>query len=436
MTGTLWFVVVGALLVLMALASSFLRRLPLTVTMLYLAVGYALGPAGFGLHQLYPLQSSALLERLSEIIVIVSLFTAGLKLNLPLRDRAWRVPLRLAFLSMTITVGLITVLGVWGLGLPLGAAVLLGAVLAPTDPVLASDVQVENARDREPLRFGLTGEAGLNDGTAFPFVMLGLGLLGAHELGTYGWRWLAVDVLWAIAGGLAIGWLLGAGVARLVLYLRREHREAVGTDDYLALGLIAFAYGAALVAHTYGFLAVFAAGLALRSVERRYNGSAGPIDPEVREVAARSEDEEAVEMRRAPQYMAGAVLGFNEQLERIGLVGVMLLVGGMIYPILLRIETLWYIPVLFLVIRPLSVWAGLAAAGVPRMRRLYMSWFGIRGVGSIYYLMFAVEHGLPSAYTGQLVNLTFTVVAVSIVVHGVSVTPLMKRYRRISGEEG
>ena len=157
---------------------------------------------------------------------------------------------------MTITVGLVALVGVYVLGLPLGAAILLGAVLAPTDPVLASDVQLESAADTDRFRFSITGEAGLNDGTAFPFVMLGLGLLGLHELGEGGWRWLTVDVVWAITGGLAIGAAGGMAIGRLVVYLRREHKESVGADEFLALGLIAFVYGAAVLTHTYGFLAV------------------------------------------------------------------------------------------------------------------------------------------------------------------------------------
>jgi NhaP-type Na+/H+ or K+/H+ antiporter len=168
---------------------------------------------------------------------------------------------------MTLTVGMITLVGAFLLHLPWGAAILLGAILAPTDPVLASDVQVATPGDRDRLRFSLTGEAGLNDGTAFPFVMLGLGLLGLHPLGACGWRWLAVDVGWAVLGGLAVGGVLGTLVGRLVLYLRRAHQEAVGRDDFLVLGLITLSYGSALLLHTYGFLAVFAAALALRRIE-------------------------------------------------------------------------------------------------------------------------------------------------------------------------
>ena len=130
---------------------------------------------------------------------------------------------------MLITVGLVAFAGVVGLGLSVGAAVVLGAVLAPTDPVLASDVQMRHPSDQDNVRFSLTGEAGMNDGTAFPFLMLGLGLLGLHNLGSAGWRWFLVDVLWATAGGLAVGALLGVLTSRFVLYLRREHREALAS---------------------------------------------------------------------------------------------------------------------------------------------------------------------------------------------------------------
>src|SRR3954467_3690766 len=146
---------------------------------------------------------------------------------------------------MGVTVALVAGVGALVLGLPLGAAILLGAILAPTDPVLASDVQVADAGDRDRLRFALTGEAGLNDGTAFPLVLLGLGLLGLHEIGSFGWRWVVVDVIWGVAAGIAIGAVAGTAVGRLVLYLRRTHKEAVGLDNFLALGLVGLAYGAA-----------------------------------------------------------------------------------------------------------------------------------------------------------------------------------------------
>jgi sodium/hydrogen antiporter len=424
MTFTLWALIVGVLLIGMALAGSVLRRLPLSTAMLYLAAGVALGPVGVALINLDPLDHPTWLERITEIAVLISLFTAGLKLRVPLRRPIWRLPLRLATLSMIATVGLIAVVGVVGLGLPLGAAVLLGAILAPTDPVLAADVQVENPHDRDTVRFGLTGEAGLNDGTAFPFVMLGLGLLGLHELGG-GLRWLAVDVVWATAAGLGVGALAGLLVSRLVLYLRREYGEAVGLDEFLGLGLIALSYGLAVLVHGYGFLAVFAAGLALRMVERHESGDR-PVTPPMID----DEHEAATAPETAPAYMAQSVLGFNEALERIAEVAVVLLIGGLLAGRLLPLEDIWFVPLLLLVIRPLSVLAGLVGSGLAPVRRGLVSWFGIRGIGSIYYLMFAVSHGLPEDLAQRLIALTLTTVAVSVVVHGVSVTPLMSWYSR------
>ena len=210
-----WYLVIGALFVVVTLTGTLTRRLPVTLTMLYLAAGFILGPLGFGVAVVDAIGQAGILELISELAVIVSLFTAGLKLRCPFPDSRWAAPLRLAFVSMVLTVGLVALLGSQFLGLSLGAAVLLGAILAPTDPVLASDVQLESAADQDKLRFGITGEAGFNDGSAFPFVMLGLGLLGLHELGRAGWQWLLVDVLWAVPGGLGIGGLLGTLAGKL-----------------------------------------------------------------------------------------------------------------------------------------------------------------------------------------------------------------------------
>ncbi|HEX8433686.1 cation:proton antiporter [Archangium sp.] len=425
---TLIYLVVGALLVLMALSGSVLKRLPLSTSLVYLAVGAGLGKMGDA--WLAPLAHVHLLERLTEVAVIISLFCSGLKLRLPLSDRGWRLPLRLALGAMTVTVGLLTLVGVFGLGLSLGAALLLGAVLAPTDPVLASDVQVENPTDTDRLRFGLTGEAGLNDGSAFPFVMLGLGLLGHHELGAGGWRWFAVDLLWAVTGGLLIGWLLGSGVGRLVLYLRRTHQEAVGLDDLLALGLIALSYGVAIWAHAYGFLAVFAAGLALRYREARASRGQPPPEDVASVAKSNKPHEVATHPEAAPAYMAQAVLGFTEQLERMGEVTLMVLVGVMLATVGFAAEGFVVAGLLFLLIRPLSVALLLAGTSTSPSQRALIGWFGIRGIGSLYYLFYALNHELGPTLGEPLARLVLTVVATSAVLHGISVTPLMHWYSR------
>ena len=423
---TLGCIIVGALLIVMTLSGSFIARLPLSAAMLYLGVGVAIGPMGLGLLKLDALKNVALLERLTEVAVLISLFTAGMKLKLPLTDRRWRIPVQLATVSMVATVGAITALGVWGLGLPLGAAVLLGAILAPTDPVLASDVQVANVGDRDRLRFGLTGEGGLNDGSAFPFVMLGLGLLGLHELGDGGWRWWAVDVLWAVAGGLGLGYLMGTLIGRVILYLRMQHREALGSDEFIALGLIALTYGLALVSQTYGFLAVFAAGLALRRIDELPQAPVAPPAPEL------SAEEQHASGAEAPAHMMNEVQRFNSQLESFVEVAMVLTVGVLIATVRFHGEVLWFIPVLFLVIRPLAVYLGLLGTPVKGAQRRLMGWFGIRGIGSLYYLLYAISHDIETALAQRLLSLTLAVVIASVIAHGISVTPLMKRYEAVS----
>jgi NhaP-type Na+/H+ or K+/H+ antiporter len=427
LTAILWFLLVGILLVLLAISGSFLKRIPLSTGVLYLLVGVGVGPLGLNLFHVDPVEQAELLERITEVAVIVSLFSAGLKLRSPLTDYRWIIPFRLASLSMAITVGLIAFVVTAGMGLPLGAGVLLGAVLAPTDPVLASDVQVENPADSDRLRFSLTGEAGLNDGTAFPFVMLGLGLLGLHEIGEGWWRWITVDVVWAVLAGLAVGTLSGAAVGRLVIYLRQTHKEAVGLDDFLGLGLIAFSYGAALLIHSYGFLAVFASGLALRRIEREATGD-DPPPPQV--MAAAETERDATDADAAPAYMAQAVLGFSEQLERILTVAVVILLGGMLSQSYVSVRALWFVPLLIFVIRPFAAWVGLLGTKSDASQRKMIAWFGVRGVGSVYYLTFAINKGVPPQLSEPLTALMLATIVTSIVLHGVTVSPLMQRYQR------
>lgn len=429
----IWSLVVGVLLIVLALSGTVLERLPLSTAMLYLAAGLLVSPWGLNLLSADPHRHTLLLERLTEVVVLVSLFTAGLKLSPGLRDRRWVPSLRLAITSMTLTVGGVALAAWLTLGWPIGMCVLLGAILAPTDPVLASDVQVTHARDRDRLRFALTGEGGLNDGTAFPFVLLGLGLMGLHDIGSFGWRWLLVDTLWAASVGPAIGGLLGLAVGRLVLYLRREHKEAVGLDDFLAMGLVALTYGAAQLAHANSFLAVLAAGMALRYLEQsqtprestREAAAVAHASPD-RSVA----DAVAVDPQHAPAFMAQAVLGFNEQLGRIGEVAVVITIGAMLWTVRWHEAAWWLVPLLLLVIRPLAVAVGLIGSSSTTGQRWLIGWFGIRGVGSLYYLMYALNHGVPARLADPLIALTVTAVVTSIIVHGVSVTPLMAAYEK------
>lgn len=425
----LW-VVVGLLLVIAAVLSTVLARLPLTSAILYLLAGVGLGPYGLALVRLDMMRNSALIEVLSEIVVIISLFGAGLQLRTPITDRRWLLPVSLAVIAMTATVGLSAVVGVYLFSLPIGAAILLGAVLAPTDPVLASSVQIESPDDKDDLRFGLTGEAGLNDGTAFPFVMLGVGLLGLSELGSYGMRWVLVDLLWAVFAGLLIGWFLGGVVGKLVLYVRREHKEGVGFDDLLALGLIALSYGVALLCHAYGFLAVFAAGLSLRHIEMEHTGH-----KPTSEIDVKGDEEVATDQEKAPAYLVHTFLSFSHQLEHIGEAAMVTLIGAMITKDLFSLPLLISTALLLLVIRPLSVALGLFLSRTSSLQKILFGWFGVRGIGSIYYLTHGLNFGVSEEVARTLTSITLVVIIASILFHGMSVTAVMNYYERHKKKE-
>lgn len=419
-----WFLLVGGLLLAMGLTAPSLKRLPITSAMIYLLVGMLIGPMGLGLFHFNPLQESALLEVLTEGAVLISLFAAGVKMPVPVLYLRWRSPVLLAFVAMAVTVGLVTLFAHYLLGLTVGAAILLGAIIAPTDPVLATDVQIRHPKDRDRLRFILTCEAGMNDGTAFPFVMLGLGMLGLHELGDYGLRWVLVDVLWATLGAIAIGVLAGSGVAHLVVRMRREHHNADLLNDFLGLGLIGVVYGVSVLANAWGFLAVFVAAVALRQTELALVGSSTETpEPQTQET---SEEYAPV------SHVSDASLVFKEHLERLSELLLILLIGGTLFLDSWSWRALGFALFLFTVARPLSVAISLIGTRTPKRILGMTGWFGVRGIGSLYYLMYAIQHGLPENVAMELIHLTLVVVALSIFVHGISVKPLMSRFWRRS----
>ena len=414
------------------MTTTILKRLPFTSAIIYLVVGILLGPTLLGVFYFDPLKQSGLLEVLTEIAVLISLFSAGIKMPAPLTWTKWRAPVRLAWISMTITVALIAGFAYFLLGLPLGAGVLLGAILAPTDPVLATDVQTRHPGDNDKLRFTLTCEAGMNDGTAFPFVMLGLGMLGLHELGEFGWRWVAVDVVWATVGGIGIGLIGGKLTAHIGWKLRGMEKKHEVLDDLVGLGLIAVVYGLSVYLGTWGFLAVFFAGVALRQAELRLAGAAG-IKPETLEGEGAHANASTLESQgepHPPHIVSVEALVFKEHLERLSELMLVLLLGGM----MVREYWSWFSVgcalFLFLVARPVSVFIGLIGTNTSMRIRGISGWFGVRGIGSIYYLSYAIQHGLPTELARTLIQLTLVVITMSILVHGTSVKPLLNRLWR------
>ena len=421
-----WSAFVGTLLVTMVLAGTLLGRLPLSSAMVYLGLGWMLGPHGMNVLRPDPALHAGVLEHVAEVGLLISLFAVGMQLGVPLRDRRWRLPVRLAFVSMAVMVALVAAVGIWLLHLPVGAAILLGAILAPTDPVLASGLQSEPGSKPDRLGFSLAGEGGLNDGAAFPFVMLGLGLLGLHSLGAGLVRWWSIDVLWAPMMGIAIGAVLGAAAGQLVVYLRSHHGEAVGLDEFLALGLVGMAYGVAQISLASGFLAVFAAGLALQRVRQRTRPDAlTPV------VAAVTSSPTNVVVDADPDHasdMRDSVQAFNERLENLAELALVLMVGAMLAYAPPLPAVWWFVPLTLLVLRPLAVMVALPGEGLSGPQQAMIGWFGIRGIGSVYYLLFAQRHGIETEIGDILVSLTLWTVAASIVAHGITAQPLMRRY--------
>ncbi len=437
-----WLTFSGALLMLMALSSAYVRRLPVSTSIIYLVVGIAIGPIGFELATL-DVHDASWLERLAEIAVIISLFIGGLRLRLPVRHKAWRAAFRLAGPVMLASIlGLAALLHL-ALGLDLGTSVLVAAILAPTDPVLASAVAVNDAGDHDRMRYGISGEAGLNDGMAFPFVILGM--LWIEHDGGGGWlgSWALHRLLWAVPAGLALGYFLGSSIGRVAIKLRTHTRDTDAPSDFLALAVILVSYVAAETIAAWGFLAVFAAGVGVRhaemivvaesphpEIEPTSTGHAAVPHPPAEELAATvSSPEELDQPAVAAGVMVAETLSFGDTVERILEVLLVMLVG-------IGLASHWdarAIPiglVLFVVIRPLATHLLLMGTPTTKLQRWAMGWFGIRGIGSIYYLGYAISHGVPVASTTIAADLVFSIVALSIVVHGVSGTPLLARYER------
>lgn len=399
-----YYTIIGILLFIMSLTHGLLRKLPITTSVIYLLFGIGVGKDGFDLIPLDPIENSKIIEVIAEITVIVSLFTVGLKLRLPFRDKRWWIPISLASVSMLITICGITAVGFFFFHLSLGESILLGAILSPTDPVLASEVQVSHPKDHDTLKFSLTSEGGMNDGSAFPFVMLGLGLVGVGKKDWSLEHWLMVDLLWAISCGLIIGVITGAIVSYLARYVK-EQRQSYYMEDFLTISSIAISYGLAIQLKGYGFLAVFANALMIRQIELRDKGK---------------------------QDLPDDVLSFNEQLERIFEVISVVTIGVLIDLNSFRISYLIFAIILFCLIRPLSTGIGLIGLKLERSQKLLVAWFGIRGIGSLYYLYFSRNHGLPEESFIHISNIMLWTIVFSVLWHGISVKPIMKRYKNRS----
>ncbi|MBD2460924.1 sodium:proton antiporter [Oscillatoria sp. FACHB-1407] len=397
--------VIGLLLLVITLGSGWIARLPLSYALIYLIVGVILGPYGVNLIQVKP--DTGFVERLTEFVVLISLYSCGLKMNRPLRIWIWDSTVRLIGFLMPFSILATAFVGHWLLGLNWGAAILLGAILAPTDPVLASEVQLVHADDRDELRFGLTSEGGLNDALAFPFVYFGLYWLEDQNLDNWFRNWVAIDLIWGIAAGIGVGYAVAKGITWLSHRIpKKVPTIEEGMEDFLALATILLSYSLTEIVNGYGFLAVFVTGLTIR--------------------------------RKSPDLEQQiSQLEFIERIEKLLEVGTILLIGA-----LLRVEpitqhfgsALLIAGTLIFIIRPIGAWLSTISIKnnnyLHPATRLLFGWFGIRGVGSLYYLSYAFGHGLPEDLAAQLGWITYLTIIISVMLHGVTATPLMKWYER------
>ncbi len=405
----LWLLGIGLVVLLVAWLPLLLKKLPLSLPIIFVGFGmamFAFTPLGqFSPH---PVDSPILIEKATEFIVIISLMGAGLKISRPFSWAGWKITVRLLAVVMPLTIALIALSGFWILGLPLASALLLGACLAPTDPVLASDVQIEepDGEDSDEARFALTSEAGLNDALAFPFVYLALAAsaasLGWSTLGLWAWH----DVVWRLSVGALVGtaggWLLG----QIIYRLPQDTRLSRTGDGFIAVGATLAIYALTEFAHGYGFLAVFFAGLILRR-----SAEGDDFNSELHDFA--DETERLVMM--VLLVLFGGMLTGGELLANIGWSNV--LVAALV----------------LLVIRPVIGYLALIDIDRPPLERFVIAFFGIRGLGSVYYLAFGLNHGDFESQNVLWETLGLIVLG-SIVLHGLTVTPVMRLLNRRIGK--
>ncbi len=407
----LWLFAIGLVVLLVAWLPLLLKKLPLSLPIIFVGMGMAIFAwtplAQFSPH---PVESPVLIEKASEFIVIISLMGAGLKIGRPLSWRGWNLTVRLLAIVMPLTILFIVLSGMWILSLPLASALLLGACLAPTDPVLAADVQIErpDSDDSDEARFALTSEAGLNDALAFPFVYLALAASAAALTGGVLAEWVWHDVVWRLGVGALVGSLGGWLMGQIIYRLPQDTRLSRTGDGFIAVGATLAIYALTEFAHGYGFLAVFIAGLILRR-----SSEGDDFNSELHDFA--DETERLVMM--VLLVLFGGMLTGGELLSDIGWTNI--LVAALV----------------LLVIRPVIGYLGLVGVDRPPLEKFVIAFFGIRGLGSVYYLAFGLNHGdFPMQHT--LWETLGLIVLGSILIHGLTVTPIMRHLsRRIYGKE-
>lgn len=397
--------IIGAATFLMAWMPGFSKKTGISYSVFYIIAGIALYfTIPDYLPDPLPYNNENLTLHLTELIVIISLMGSGIKIDRPFSFKTWSSPLKLIGITMLVCIAAAACVGYYFLSLGLASAMLLGAALAPTDPVLASDVQVGPPNDnvKSEVKFTLTSEAGLNDGVAFPFTWLAicLGLMISGNQVNF-LEWFAFDLLYRLGAGILIGWICGKAIGFLLFRISERNGRLSIRDGFLAIAATILVYGLTEFAHGYGFLAVFICSITLRHYEKDH-------------------------------HYHTELHSFTDQIERLLLSLLMILFGGaLVMGILEPIDTrmILFALVFLLVIRPASAWMALTNSNIKNKEKWAISFFGIKGLGSIFYLSFGFSK-FNFEHQEQLWAIVCLTILFSIIMHGFSATTVMKKMKK------
>jgi sodium/hydrogen antiporter len=391
--------ILGAAALGMAWMPAITNKLKVSYSVLYVAVGFVLYTFTESLPEPNPTKETNITLRLTELVVIVSLMGTGLKIDERFSFKDWSIPLRLVSITMLLSIGISALLGYFWLGFSLPSALLLGAALAPTDPVLASDVQVGPPleKSKSNARFALTAEGGLNDSAAFPFTWLAIVLVSSSISTETITKWLLEDLVLKVVIGLISGWLIGKALAYLLFQLPKNTKIDTPADGFVALSATLLVYGVTELLHGYGFLAVFVCAVTLRNFEIGH------------------------EYHRK-------LHSFSDQIERILVAVVLILFGGSIAYGILSILT-WQLALFglasILIVRPACAYVSVMRTKLPGKEKAMISVFGIKGVGSLFYLSFALNEATFDNGAELWCVVSFIVLC-SIFIHGISAAKTME----------
>lgn len=397
--------IIGAGILGMAWMPALTAKTKISYAVVYLLLGMLLYSIFDFLPAPNPKAYSGLTLHLTELVVIVSLMCTGLKIDQRFSFRTWLIPFRLISVTMFLCIAVVTVLGLLYFEMPLASALLLAAVLSPTDPVLATDVQVgdPNEEDRDNAKFSLTAEAGFNDGMAFPFVWLAI-MIALFSAGgePFVFTWIWKHVVYQILAGLLSGFLLGKLLAYILFTVSKKYESMATRDGFVSIAATLVVYGLTELIHGYGFIAVFIAALTLRAYERGHT-------------------------------YHNRLHAFSDQIERILVAIMLILFGGSLVRGIMNSLT-WPMAAFgiafIFVIRPLAGLIGLIGTKLKIQEKLVISFFGIRGMGSIYYLAFAFTTTFFK-YQDQLWAIVSFIILISIGIHGVTAGFTFKKLEEV-----